>query len=596
MKEGLDSAIQISTKKIAIQKLIEFSHIPNLPAEALADIGEALSSSLLFDEKELRPLQIRAAEAMLKLSKKYSVHLGNALLSINIPFSLKNQALDQVINKLQHPKFFSDSLNDLYKLIRYETTNTALRLRAAKALLNYFSSKVLSGHNVQAFSDVLNVILSTVDFPLEMRTTALNKIVALATSRNTYEMHVSYILVELCELVNPRNPLRPRLRLEPEWQNRIRTALQGIARRRLDFRGWIEDRLRSERPTATSAMAHLAQNRQNVHQASVHISIAESLRKLEAKYSPLDENALLKEMEAFVFHVAIPGKKAMISDAKACFARLQEPSIAATQEGITHFTIRKILCLVWKGITDPNKSPEDIEKNKLTFLRELQTIQNQYGPGHPSCMGGTINQLTSILEGSDPDVQIVRLDKGLLSDTYKELMIETFMQAPLPVQQALLKVEEQSLTPFLEKMRNSFQRRLTDMNATIDKRGIVFKNTKIMETTELEYLISKDFLQEQLTISPGLVKAIVAEVVKKNAAPLSAEKRKILCDPKHALCRQTLSPFAEGCRKEVLERLTKDFGASFANSKGDLCYNGESIIPGEEFHKLLEDDEFRKAL
>jgi uncharacterized membrane protein len=251
----------------------------------------------------------------------------------------------------------------------------------------------------------------------------------------------------------------------------------------------------------------LLADRQNTHWASVHISVAQSLTKLQERYR-LDEEQTTRELLDLEHFLQIPVEgisEELLQTAQSSFQRLSLILGEETKETRTQMSMRQVLALVWRGVKDLSVLPE-IEQTeahgrerKRNFLRVLVQIQNEYAPNSPSCAGGSFNALVAALDLIHPDVAVVSVSPALVSGLLREITLEllelegqekkTLLKALNEKAEMELSAEEKILLKaFFLKCRETAVIKLQELGAAITGRGLQVGEEVIINPENLENL------------------------------------------------------------------------------------------------------------
>lgn len=171
---------------------------------------------------------------------------------------------------------------------------------------------------------------------------------------------------------------------------------------------------------------------QSTHETSVHTSVAESLSRLNHRYSnQINVEHNINQLQQFSKEITVENypetTKTEREAAQRFIARM--PSLFDQKESKTALSIKYILALLVEAINDEENRTVDKKMAQQKLIQHFYEIQrgynldshgkdNQVHEDNPICVGGTINKLVDALNGGfHRDVEILFVTKE--TATYK---------------------------------------------------------------------------------------------------------------------------------------------------------------------------------
>lgn len=160
-------------------------------------------------------------------------------------------------------------------------------------------------------------------------------------------------------------------------------------------------------------------NAENTNRLEVTITINASINRLKARYSKINIDETLEEIEKYLTNnQPADEKKELVI---ACFKQIKQDP---TKHVLSDSTLSHVLAYIWIGLHDELALVEgldcltenDIQDRRHLLRNQLYRTQTEYGIGQDNnaCFGGTYNTLVETLDRIHPDVLIATGNDNIL--------------------------------------------------------------------------------------------------------------------------------------------------------------------------------------
>ena len=261
-------------------------------------------------------------------------------------------------------------------------------------------------------------------------------------------------------------------------------------------------------------------NPQNTHTPEVERTVDLSILQLKTTYQNTPKPSfsdVQRDIESLI-QSQIGGRlytALQISDIRRGFSYVcNNPNSLHTQSNLT---LPEILTLVWLGIHDQSKIPNDfplsgdkdlfVATRKTALLDKFLAIATTYPGGGTSCLGGTRNLIVETLNKAHPDVCIAPTSEAVIDlglEQAKRFVLDELLKLPIREQRAILRAwndpdegDEEEKTPATKFKERIKPRLVTDLN---QKLGTILPQTFFTKLDEQYEYFPEPVVHKELAL------------------------------------------------------------------------------------------------